>query len=188
MDRYWAEIADAVPLIESLAEDESFPNRSLAAAVASKCFFHLEEYSDALRLAMGAEKYFDVNSKSQYIETLLATCIDEYIALRNQDDKSTAMAIDPRMDAIVEGLFTRCYQDQTFAQAMGIALESRRLDKIREVFDQAKQVSSTSISELLTYTFHVCRSILSNRDFRLKVLEEMVLVRLTRVYVISRAG
>ncbi len=71
VDHFWAEIADAVPLIESLAEDASFPQRELAASLASKCFFHLEEYSDALRLALSAGKYFDVNCKSQYVETLI---------------------------------------------------------------------------------------------------------------------
>ena len=71
VDQFWAEISDAVPLIESLSEDTTFPQRDLAASLASKCFFHLEEYSDALRLAMAAGKYFDVNCKSQYVETLI---------------------------------------------------------------------------------------------------------------------
>ncbi len=71
VDHFWAEIADAVPLIECLSEEEAFPHRELAASVASKCFFHLEEYQDALRLALGAGKYFDVNNKSQYTETII---------------------------------------------------------------------------------------------------------------------
>lgn len=36
VDQYWAEIADAIPLIESLSDDDSFPHRDLAAFVASK--------------------------------------------------------------------------------------------------------------------------------------------------------
>ena len=36
VDNYWAEIADAIPLIESLSDDEQFPQRELAAYVASK--------------------------------------------------------------------------------------------------------------------------------------------------------
>ena len=73
VDSYWSEIADAVPLIESLSEDPAFSHRQLAASVASKCFFHLEEYSEALRLAMAAGEYFDINCKSQYTETLIGT-------------------------------------------------------------------------------------------------------------------
>lgn len=36
VDFYWAEIADAIPLIESLSDDDAFPDRELAALVASK--------------------------------------------------------------------------------------------------------------------------------------------------------
>lgn len=50
IDLYWAEICESLPTIEALSEDESFPAADLAAAVASKCFYHLQEYNDALRL------------------------------------------------------------------------------------------------------------------------------------------
>lgn len=36
VDHYWAEIADAIPLIESLSDDEQFSHKELAAAIASK--------------------------------------------------------------------------------------------------------------------------------------------------------
>lgn len=36
MDVYWAEVADHIEAIEELYEDEKFPNRELAAMVASK--------------------------------------------------------------------------------------------------------------------------------------------------------
>ena len=70
-------------MIEELSEDPSFEHRELAAAVASRCFFHLEEYNDALRLALGAGQYFDVTAPTagrtpaevQYVETMVAKCI-----------------------------------------------------------------------------------------------------------------
>jgi hypothetical protein len=36
MDNYWAEVADHIETIEQLYEDDKFPNRELAAVVASK--------------------------------------------------------------------------------------------------------------------------------------------------------
>jgi len=36
MDVFWAEVADHIEAIEELYEDEKFPNRELAAMVASK--------------------------------------------------------------------------------------------------------------------------------------------------------
>lgn len=135
-------------------------------------FFHLEEYDDALRLAMAAGTYFDVQCKSQYVETLIATCIDQYIVLRTTATSAmSTIKMDQRMETIVERMFERCYLDGMYSQALGIALESRRLDKVQEIFSK-----STDLPNLLSYCFDICRSILSNRDFRLKVLEEMVVM------------
>ena len=47
IDVHWAEICNSLPLIEELSEDSSFPAADLAAAIASKCFYRLQEYSDA---------------------------------------------------------------------------------------------------------------------------------------------
>lgn len=126
IDTNWAEASELVTHIESLAEDDAFPARELAAAVASKvrsrdsvcglcisvslrplrralwranvaarrrgvhakmfelecyiglccppivqCYYHLEEYGEALRLALGAGHHFDVNAKTEYVETIV---------------------------------------------------------------------------------------------------------------------
>jgi 26S proteasome regulatory subunit N2 len=115
IDHHWAEVSNRVTLIESLSEETTFAvsndskclcvllcvsdymlilfyfvsqlqHRELAAAVASRCFFHLEEYGDALRLALGAGPYFDVSASSAtrspaenlYVDTLVSKCIGEY--------------------------------------------------------------------------------------------------------------
>jgi 26S proteasome regulatory subunit N2 len=71
VDIHWAEICGYLPQIEELSEDSSFEASDLAASLASKCFYHLQEYNDALRLALSAGKFLDVSVKSEYIETLL---------------------------------------------------------------------------------------------------------------------
>merc|ERR1719247_3390899 len=96
VDNHWAEICDSLPLIEALSEDESFPASDLASAVASKCFFHLQEYNDALRLALNAGKYFDISMKNEYVDTLLIKCIDEYTILRKGRDSDDSIVIDSR--------------------------------------------------------------------------------------------
>jgi 26S proteasome regulatory subunit N2 len=54
IDVHWAEVCDSLAVIEELSEDASFPAADLAAAVASKCFFHLQSYGDSLKLALRA--------------------------------------------------------------------------------------------------------------------------------------
>lgn len=174
VDQHWAEVAAVVPLIEELSEDDAFPARELAAAVASKCFFHLEEYSDALRLALGAGDFFDVSSKTEYVSTMVSKCIDQYTAQRTaaagggaQDEAAEEM--DPRMEGIVERMFERCYTDGEYTQAMGIALEAHRLDKVEETIQKA-----TDKPALLKYTFDVCQTLVTSRQTRLKVLAILV--------------
>lgn len=63
----------------------------------------------------------------------------------------------------------RCYADGEYTQAMGIALEARRLDKVEETIQQAADKPA-----LLKYTFDVCQTLVTSRDTRLKVLAILV--------------
>jgi 26S proteasome regulatory subunit N2 len=59
---------------EILYEDETFPQRNLAALVASKVFFHLGSFEDSLTYALGAGSLFDVNSRTEYVDTIIGKC------------------------------------------------------------------------------------------------------------------
>lgn len=43
----------------------------LAALVASKVYYHLGSFSDSLTYALGAGHLFDVNSRSEYVDTII---------------------------------------------------------------------------------------------------------------------
>lgn len=49
---------------ESLAESQQFPERALAASVASKVYYYLEEFDESLRLALDSHEKFDLYEKS----------------------------------------------------------------------------------------------------------------------------
>jgi len=171
VDLHWAEVCNALPLIEALSEDETFPAADLAAALASKCFYHLQIYDDSLRLALSAGNYLDLQENSEYVETLLSKCIDEYKALRQKKDA----VIDPRMTVIIDKMFQRCYRDSCFEQAIGVALDTRRIDKLEEACLTAIASGNEGI---LGYAFSLCQGArnVSSREFRLEVIA--VLVRL----------
>jgi len=172
--------------------------------VASKVFYHLEELDDALKYALGAGQLFDVAQKSEYVETLVAKCIDEYIRIRvlkttnsaaggenavgvatgaveeKSGDAVTATAssssttaslvsIDPRLEAIVERMFERCYHDGKYKQALGIALESRRLDHVSRAITTAPNPA-----EMLSYAFHLSQTVIIHRQFRQQLLRQLV--------------
>ncbi|CAG8556740.1 11970_t:CDS:10, partial [Acaulospora colombiana] len=155
---------------EILYENEYFPQRPLSALVASKVYYHLGEFDDSLTFALGAGDLFDASSKSEYVETIISKCIDKYITLRVQqsEDNSDECVIDSRLQDVVERMFKRCYEDGEFKQAIGIALEARRLDVIEEI------ISKGQAAELLSYVLEVSMTLVLNLDFRNKVLRLLV--------------
>lgn len=181
IDLHWAEICDALPTIEALSEDPSFPAADLAAAVASKCFYHLQEFNVSLRLALSAGSYFDVSVKNEYIETLLSKCIDEYTGLRRQqleaahkgDSEEEPIVIDPRMEAIIERMFQRCYRDGCYQQALGVALDAHLITKVREVCETAIRHNQAEILDHAFSLFQGARNVTS-REFRLAILSTLV--------------
>ena len=71
LDVFWPEIADRITDLEVLCEDPSFKDRCLVALVISKVYYHLGAYDEALNYALGADDLFDVNQRSEYVETII---------------------------------------------------------------------------------------------------------------------
>ncbi|KAI9168528.1 proteasome regulatory particle base subunit [Blastocladiella emersonii ATCC 22665] len=169
VDQFWPEIADSLPNIEILFEDDKFAHRHLAALVASKVYYHLGEFDDSLTFALGAGKLFDLTAKTEFVETIIAKCIDKYIALRSQQFESdTLVDISPALEDVVERMFQRCFADAEFRQAIGIALEARRLDVIKAAIEKGDSAS------LLQYVLDCSLNVVQHRGFRNEVLRLLV--------------
>lgn len=124
---------------ESLYEDENFKHRELAALVSSKVYYHLGSLDNALTYALGAGRLFDVNDKTEYVETIIgqcvfrqwslkrifstfpAHCIDKYTKLqveKFQSDGASNVHIDQRLEDIVNRMFQRCFDDKKYKQVL----------------------------------------------------------------------
>ena len=128
-----------------MSENQQFPERALAASVASKVYYYLEDFDESLRLALESQDKFDLYEKSQYVETLINNCIEKYIKLKQEaNDKKTQggapanpVVIDNKMEIVIDKMFKRCFSDKQYKQAIGIALEARRLDKVKEAIEMS---------------------------------------------------
>ncbi|PIA56018.1 hypothetical protein AQUCO_00700382v1 [Aquilegia coerulea] len=161
---FWAEISSSVPIIESLCEDEDFGQRQLAALLVSKIFFYLGELNDSLSYALKAGPLFDVSEDSDYAHTLLAKAIDEYADLKCKESNQDATKVDPKLEAIVERMLDKCMWHWKYHQAIGIAIECRRLDKVEEAIFKGDSL------DLLSYCLNISRSIVSLREYRREIL------------------
>ncbi|KAG9314283.1 26S proteasome regulatory complex non-ATPase subcomplex Rpn2 Psmd1 subunit [Chiua virens] len=163
--QFWAEISEHIapmhvfPFLpcpiphvlhsESLYESDQLPkpSRDLAALLASKVYYYLGEYDEALSFALGAVSAFEAEARDsnsiEYVETVISKAIDRYISQRSEE-VLTGTKIDPRLQTIIESIFRRCIDEGEHMQAIGIALESRRLDIISRVYDITHDVSLLS--------------------------------------------
>jgi len=170
LDVFWHEIAnkDTLVRIEELSEDKTFPDHELASLVCSKVYYHLGAFDVALRFALGAGKLFDVNQRSEYVETIIAKCIDSYTQKKVSGEASEE--IDPRQEAIVNQMFDRCFRDGQFRQAMGIAIETHRMD----IFVDSIKKSREGRDSMLSYAFRVVMTLIPSRSYRNELLKQLI--------------
>jgi len=175
---YWFQISGSIASVEALSEDDEFPDRELASLIASKVFYHLGELDSALAYALGAGNHFKVNEQSEYVQTLVARCLDQYFALRvKQVEGKEDVSIDPRLVTVVESMIDRCCEASYYEQAVGVAMEGRRLDKLEQIITRSNNMVAT-----LSYALGVCQKLVTNRDFRQQVLRLLI-----RLYEASSA-
>jgi 26S proteasome regulatory subunit N2 len=158
VDHSWHEIADCLSRIEELAEDQQFVERALACQVASKVYYYLENFEKALMLALDSEGKFDLDERSQYVEKLINECVDHYkkVQLASLEAKKRGEPgndVDPKLAAVIDRMFDRCFKDKKFKHVIGIALECRRLDKVRE----AIELSGAEMEANLAYCFRIAQ-------------------------------
>lgn len=72
-------------------------------------------------------------------------------------------------------MFDRCFREGQFNQAIGLAIESRRLDKIRETIEK-----SANYEEKLSYTFNIAYQTVKSKDFRHEILRLLLAIYETR--------
>ncbi|KAL2260106.1 hypothetical protein VTK26DRAFT_6010 [Humicola hyalothermophila] len=81
IDTVWTEVAGALSQIEALYEDESFPERQLAALILAKVYFHLQAYNESMTFALAAGPLFKLDAPGEFEETIISKCVDQYIAV-----------------------------------------------------------------------------------------------------------
>lgn len=199
VDTLWHEVAEYLPDLEAMAEDDTLDAsvRQTAAAVASRVFFHLEEPNQALRLALeGGSQNFDIvnDRSSAYVESLVSAAIDAYVkkeqmknsslSSKSSDGDSEMMdlegenldeeiaAIDSeKLQQVVQLMFQRCYDDEQYTHALGVALEARQVEKVKEVLDRCPPPSPGTLCPTLQYALNAALTIIPTKNFRGQVIE-----------------
>ncbi|KAH9279147.1 26S proteasome non-ATPase regulatory subunit 1 [Echinococcus granulosus] len=188
VDEFWAEISESVDKIEILYEDTTFAYHKAAALLASKVYFNLGEYDDALHFALCAEELFDPNAKSEYVRTMITKCIDKYTSIRAEDENNLGHRLSAKdlkssgrkwsvgdgstyfqLETVVNRMFNRCFAHKQFKQALGIAIETRRED----TFEQAITLAEDR-DDMLRYALKVVLTLVDSVKLRNRLLSILV--------------
>uniref|UniRef100_A0A7S1TLY8 26S proteasome regulatory subunit RPN2 C-terminal domain-containing protein n=1 Tax=Erythrolobus australicus TaxID=1077150 RepID=A0A7S1TLY8_9RHOD len=181
-DSFWPEISPYVAKIQALSEDKSFSSSALAAIVAAKVLFHLGELDEALEYALSAGNLFDVTANNQFALTLRAKCIDEYIRVQikrfevsastgaSSSRDADALAIPAGLEQVVDRVLDDCVVRGEVREAIGIAIEARRLDRVEYSLSHGCTSSSERIGAL-KYCFDCVQGIIAHRAYRHDVLK-----------------
>uniref|UniRef100_H2Y5G7 26S proteasome non-ATPase regulatory subunit 1 n=1 Tax=Ciona savignyi TaxID=51511 RepID=H2Y5G7_CIOSA len=178
---FWPEISDHVEQIEVLYEDETFKYREMSALLASKLYYYLGSYEDSLNYALCAGKAFNVKESSEYVVTTICKCIDHYTKLREKAQEDESCKIDPRLEEIVNRMFENCLEAGQYKQAIGIAVETRRLD----IFERAVKMT-VKYKAILSYCTNLCTRLIQNKGLREDILKLLVRLHSTLVPTVSK--
>ncbi|KAG7833936.1 hypothetical protein KL943_003232 [Ogataea angusta] len=177
VDQLWAEIANNIAEIEQLYEDEHFANRHLAALVASKVYYNLGDYDSSVKYSLLAGKEFNVDENTEYSQTIVSKCINQYISLSRAKFSDDKVAIDPQLTSIFETMVHKCVVQGEYKLALGIALESYRQDIVTSIIDTLAKESGSeeTVSSLIGYILTCCTTVSYNIDFRTRILNSLIL-------------
>ncbi|KAI9575953.1 hypothetical protein GQX74_011754 [Glossina fuscipes] len=98
------------------------------------------------------------------LDTAKPSCI-KIATIENPKD---AKPVDSRLEGIVNRMIQRCLEDGQYRQALGIALETRRMDIFEKSIMKSDDVAG------LAYAYNVTMSLIQSRGFRNEVLRCLV--------------
>ncbi|KAK6460355.1 armadillo-type protein [Scheffersomyces coipomensis] len=174
VDQLWAEIANNISKLEELYEDESFEKRSLAALIISKVYYNLGDFEASVKYSLNAGDEFNIDEHSQYIETIISQCISLYNTLAQKKYGDESVTIDERLVAIFEKMLEKCIKANELKLALGIALESYRIDVVERILVHEIEVSEENALNLINYVLICSNSVVPNTNFRNQVLNLLI--------------
>ena len=118
-------------------------------------------------MALEAGDKFDIMVESKYVMTLVHKAIDTYTERRVaiHEKRQEGVEVDARMEAIVDRKFEQCFGEGKFKQAIGIALETKRIDMVRASIER-----SSNPEAMLGYAFTLATETIKSKDFRTEIL------------------
>lgn len=158
---------------EALADNSSFEQAPAAALLLSRLNFHLGDHDRSVVYALRAGDAFNIEERSQFVETILSAILDRYTQSRvTAKTDSAALLERGALEVIFERVVHCSLRDRQFRQLIGMALDCRRLDILEAAVKAA--ASPDEAASLLYYARQVASTQLSCAEFRAKATAAII--------------
>lgn len=175
VDELWAEIANNLPELEDLYEDALFGDRALAALVISKVYYNLGDFEASVKYGLRAGNEFNIEEKSQYIETIVSQCISLYTTEAQKIYTGESEGpINGALTAVFEKMVQKCIAAGELRLALGIAVDSFRLDIITQILRDELARDDELGAALINYVLTCAKLVISHAGFRAAVLTALI--------------
>ena len=120
-----------------------------------------------------AGPHFNVDTRTEYVETLVARCIEEYTAARVaalEGGDGGGIEVSA-LESVVNGMLERCWREGAFRVALGVALDSRRQDALERTLRLAVAAEAGATpSPFLAHAYEMAISYTFSAPWRTTVL------------------
>lgn len=164
----WFEVADALPAVEQLLDNNTFPEHSSAALLVSKVYFCLEQYERALEFALRGD--FNVvpatrtglGNDAEYVNKIIETAIDTYKTLSKQGS-----GIPQKLRDLIDRIVARNLDKREIWFVISLGFETTNLAMIDRAISAMpadltiKNQSKSIITKLKRHSFlcsYTCRN------------------------------
>lgn len=169
VDTAWHEMAEVLPELEALAEDNG--GNVAAAALASKVLFYLQEPMAALKVAVTAG--VSLHNNDPYTTTMTQTALDAYLQLRRGgggggtgDEEAATTDVEglttDQLEPLVQQFLDAACRTENYKEAVGICLEAQWPEQLKAT------LASSNDAEILSYTWEQLQTTTSSlsKSFR----------------------
>lgn len=185
IDELWSEVSTQLPDFEALYDDVYFTDRKMAALIVSKVYYNLGEYESAVEYALAADEKFNIDEKTQYVETIVSKSIEMYIkSSRERYEGHKTEDIDEKLVSVFEKMMQKCVNASEYKLALGISLEAFRLDVVVQILKQRlSEDNEINTMKLVNYIVTAATTTVTNTLFRFEILRSIfnILIELENI-------
>ncbi|CCD65306.1 26S proteasome non-ATPase regulatory subunit 1 [Caenorhabditis elegans] len=171
----WFEVADALPAVEQLLDNNTFPEHSSAALLVSKVYFCLEQYERALEFALRGD--FNVvpatrtglGNDAEYVNKIIETAIDTYKTLSKQGS-----GIPQKLRDLIDRIVARNLDKREIWFVISLGFETTNLAMIDRAISAMPADLTIKNQTTLVETLNRVVNGAFDRSFRFQVIDTVI--------------